>query len=392
MTLPQPSQGELLSDPLLGKTIAGRFTIKAFLGRGASGSVYLAEQEATSREIALKLLSANNLDPKAKERFSREAKITAKISHPNTVTIYDFGQDGDQLFIAMEYLSGMPLAERIKQGPLTPSDAVHISQQILASLEDAQQHGIVHRDVKPENIFLAQRGAQEVVKVLDFGIAKTQKGTASSLTTEGTTYGTPAYMSPEQVRGEELDARSDLYSVGVVMYEMLCGKRPFEGKSSMDIASKHLHETMPSLVSQRPELREALPLIKIIERATAKKPSARFSSASEMRQALLGALAPQGSAPIPAKNPFIALLALAAILLVGAIAHRMIRSSPASVFVVSSVASEVKINNQSMGKTPTKKEDLVSAQVIQVESDKLRFDVGLTPGVTLVVLPPAEVK
>jgi eukaryotic-like serine/threonine-protein kinase len=388
MSLSHPSQGELITDPFLGKTIAGRFTIKAFLGRGASGSVYLADQEATGREIALKLLSVNSLDPKARERFAREAKIAAKISHPNTVTVYDFGQDGEQLFIAMEYLSGQPLSEKLKQGPLTSSETIHIAQQILSSLEDAQQHGIVHRDVKPENIFLAKRGPQEIVKVLDFGIAKTRQG-GSGLTTEGTTYGTPAYMSPEQVCGEELDGRSDLYSLGVVMYEMLCGKRPFVGNSSMEIASKHIHEPLPPLFSQKPELREVPSLVKIVERATAKKAGSRFANAKEMSQALSQVFS---SAPAPTEKPLFLALGISVALFLGAVGYRVTRVPSASVLLISSGVVPVTLGGQDVGTTPTKREGLRSSEVIQIDSGPLRFEVGLQPGTTLIVLPSAEAK
>lgn len=389
MALPPPSPGELLSDPLLGKTIAGRFTIKAFLGQGASGKVYLADQHTTGREIALKLLSLEkNVEPKAQERFAREARIAARLSHPNTITVYDSGQDGELHFIAMEYLSGQPLSLRIKEGPLSPQAAIQITLQILASLEDAHQQGIVHRDLKPENIFLSRRGTQETVKVLDFGIAKARR--ESGLTTEGTTYGTPHYMSPEQCCNEELDGRADLYSVGVILYEMLCGERPFQGNSSMEIASKQLNVAPPSLFKKRASLRGARALVQVVERAMSKNKEKRFANAKEMSQALHAAQAQLYQASKPAPLSAWIALGVASLGFLAVLGLRLLSSPSAALRVTAPSGTTVRINGQAPNATPLQQEGLTAGSTIEVEllttSGTQKMSLSLTPGLNTLTL------
>lgn len=284
-------------DPLLGATIAGRYVIRSRLGQGAHGRVYLADQRGTERVVALKLLQpTQDLAPKSRERFEREARLAARLSHPGLVTIFDSGlgtitrQDGvsagERYFIAMERLAGESLGARLARGPLPAAQVRALAEQILAALQEAHGAGVIHRDLKPENIFLVP-GADgiERVKVLDFGVAKDQSGPSTPLTTDGVSYGTIEYMSPEQIRGDTVDGRADLYALGVILYEALCGERPFSGSRNVEIASQHLSAAPPALQGRMPGLRDH-GLAGVIGRALVKDPRKRFASAAEMRAAL----------------------------------------------------------------------------------------------------------
>ena len=221
---------------MIGRLFAGRYHIDARLGQGGFGSVYRAEQEGLSRHVALKVIRR---DLAAREemilRFQREMKATARIEHPNTVRLYDFGQTEDgALYLAMELLQGRTLTEALTQdGPMPPERVAHVGAQIAEALWAAHSEGVIHRDLKPDNVMLLERyGRQDQVKVLDFGIARLTHGTADgpSLTTTGAIMGTPSYMSPEQITGQPVDAASDLYALGVVLYRLICGKLPFAGQ------------------------------------------------------------------------------------------------------------------------------------------------------------------
>jgi serine/threonine protein kinase len=232
---------------LVGREIGGRFRILAKLGEGGMGAVYRGEQMSLKRRVAIKLLHPElSADPSLVRRFNAEAELVAKLSHPNTVNIYDFGQDRDgTLFIAMEFLEGRSLRQVVgAEGPLPPLRALHIAGQIAASIADAHRHGIVHRDLKPDNVMLIERGREkDVVRVLDFGIAKLrdeQKQTVNPMTRAGDLVGTPQYMAPEQIRGESVDGRADVYALGAILYETITGRLVFDGPSLMAILSRHL--------------------------------------------------------------------------------------------------------------------------------------------------------
>jgi serine/threonine protein kinase len=236
-------------DPLLGSTIAGKYQIDAKLGAGGMGAVYRATRLMIGDEVAIKILHSEQSDLKAAERFRREAQAAARLKHPNAVSIYDFGITSDGLqYLVMELLEGLSLRQIIKQeGSLSPFVAAEIANQVCAALDEAHQRHIVHRDIKPDNIIIKSTTAGLRVKVLDFGIAKLRDDVASHLTQTGSVMGTPHYMSPEQCLGEELDSRADIYSMGIVLYEMLCGRVPFNSPVSTAVVVQHVNQPPQSL-------------------------------------------------------------------------------------------------------------------------------------------------
>lgn len=291
--------GCIVADPkdllsLQGKLLVGRFQLIRLLGQGGYGAVFEAEQISIGRRCAVKVLAPRDLsDAKTTERFKMEAKATSRLSHPHTVTIYDFGQDNELgvLFLAMEYLEGRDLSSVMKTGELDIATSVRIIEQAAASLDDAHSHGIVHRDVKPQNIMVVPRGRDiSFVKVIDFGIAKAfgQNGIQpnTQLTMTGTIVGTPQYMSPEQVRDIEMDGRSDQYSLAICLYQMLAGRPPFLGSSPIDIATRHLTDTPLPLGVLRPDLNLPPAFEEAVLKALSKAPEDRFKTVGEFATAL----------------------------------------------------------------------------------------------------------
>ncbi|XXX77868.1 serine/threonine-protein kinase [Sorangium sp. So ce134] len=237
------------ADPLIGTIVGGRFRIVGVLGEGGMGRVYNGEQPmgTSVRKVAIKtLLSQHAKDPQVVARFMRECGTVSELEHPNTIKVYDFGQTNTgELYIAMELLTGQSLETALERGgALSPERVDRIIAQVCGSLQEAHEKGIVHRDLKPANIFLTRRaGEEDYVKVLDFGIAKRDERSAKAeqkLTQQGTVLGTPPYMSPEQFTGKELDARSDIYSLGVLTYEMLTGRLPFDADTPWAWATQHM--------------------------------------------------------------------------------------------------------------------------------------------------------
>jgi serine/threonine-protein kinase len=290
------------SSGFIGREVGGRYRILTKLGEGGMGAVYRAEQISLKRTVALKVLRPElSADAGLVRRFNTEAELAAKLNHPNTVRLYDFGQDADgSLFIAMEYLEGRSLRQLLhKEGAMTPARALAIVDQVCASLGDAHGRGIVHRDLKPDNVMLVQVGRQaEAVRVLDFGIAKLrdEQGdmTQMPMTRAGDLLGTPQYMAPEQIRGETVDARTDVYALGAMLYEMVTGRLPFEAPSLMAILGKHLTELPVPPHQRRPELAIPLELSMLILAALAKDPAARPPTMDAMaeRLAALGLVPP----------------------------------------------------------------------------------------------------
>jgi serine/threonine protein kinase len=261
----------------------GRFEIVRVLGEGAMGVVYLGEDPHIERAVAVKTIRADGDAARAAEiesRFRKEAKLTGRLQHPSIVTIYEFGRDGDIVFIAMEYVDGVPLGKWVAGHPgLTLADRVEIVRQVARALEHAHERGVVHRDVKPGNILVTKDGK---VKVADFGIGKLISGASTDLTRTGTMIGSPAYMSPEQIRGEKIDGRSDFFSLGVVLYELLTGARPFPGDSITTLVYQILHTEPRDPLSLRANLpREAR---EVFARLLAKQPERRPAHADEFIQ------------------------------------------------------------------------------------------------------------
>src|SRR5579872_1324378 len=286
----------------------GSYRLIDRLGAGGMGEVWRAEDTRLLRPVAIKILSeriAN--DPEWKARFLREARTIAQLNHPNIATIYSIEQEADKLFIAMELVEGESLAAVLSHGVLEPVEAVRIIRQVAEALAEAHDKGVVHRDVKPDNIIVGKRH----VKVLDFGIAKqiTSTTDAPTLTQAGLIVGTPFYMSPEQALGRQVDARSDLFSLGVVLYEALAGKRPFEGESVTETMMNIIMQEPPDLAAVTVVIPEAL--VEVVRRSLQKKPERRFGSAGEMVDALaridFAKLAPAPSKVSTANVPTVAL-------------------------------------------------------------------------------------
>jgi len=265
-----------LEELLPGTTLAGKYNIVEVLGRGGMGIVYKAEDSKLKRSVALKFLPPELIqDEEVRERFVLEAQTAAALSHPNICTIHEIDEEDGKSFIAMEYVEGQSLKEKIEKGPLEIDEALNISMQVAEGLEEAHKKGIIHRDIKSANIMVTDNGQ---AKVMDFGLAKV-KG-ATLLTREGTTLGTVAYMSPEQAKGKEIDNRSDIWSLGVVMYEMLSRELPFKGEREASILYSVVHEEPKPLKEIKRDL--PLELQQIINRALKKKPESRYSSVAEM--------------------------------------------------------------------------------------------------------------
>jgi serine/threonine-protein kinase len=303
-------------DPYIGRDLAGQFRILEKIGSGGMGSVYKAEQPEMRRYVAVKILHPRYLSrPDLVSRFRREARAMSHLSHPNTARVFLYGQleDGACYFV-MEYLAGRNLAQTVRaEGPMDVTRAVNIMVQVCGALEEAHRQGIVHRDLKPENVFLTtQGGIADYPKVLDFGLAKVtereMRPGSLILTQEGMVFGTPEFMSPEQARGEKLDGRSDIYSLGVIMYELLTGKLPFDAAQPMEFIQKHIKEPPIPLARRAPNRQWPPGLWEVLEKSLAKKPADRFQTANELAQALKNVLQPasvppasmQPAAPTPA--------------------------------------------------------------------------------------------
>jgi len=273
----------------------GDYEVLGVLGAGGMGSVYKVRNVISDRVEAVKLLLPNLVEHQdLKERFLREIKTSASLEHPAIASLRTAFQSGDMLLMVMEFVDGQTLDARLRKGPLTVQEAVRITASVLDALEFAHSRGVVHRDIKPANIMLATKGG---VKLLDFGIAKAT--TDKQITVAGTTMGSLYYMSPEQIRGEQVDARADLYSLGITLYELSTGKRPFGGDSGYAIMAEHLQkQPVPPL-----ELVPALPpaLSMVILRSLAKNPDDRYQSAAEFRQDLNNVLAPEEATRIVSK-------------------------------------------------------------------------------------------
>jgi serine/threonine-protein kinase len=291
---------------LVGQVVGGRYHVKRVLGEGGMGIVYEAEQQmgTATRKVALKTLHTHlSHDPSVSARFHREVGTIAQLEHPNTIKVYDFGATADgTLYIAMEFVAGKSLSQLLEESKTLPPERVlRIVRQIAGSLEEAHQQGVIHRDLKPDNVVLTQRaGEKDVVKLLDFGIAaRTESADAAreqKLTQQGMVLGTPPYMSPEQFTGKPLDARSDIYSLGVMTYEMLTGRLPFEANTPWQWATEHMtakpipFDASPVAAQIPPTMRSA------VLRALSKDKENRQASVTAFYEELAGTGAPAAAA------------------------------------------------------------------------------------------------
>ena len=285
--------GATAPDPLIGRTINERFTITGLIARGGMGKVYRAEQAPLGRKCAVKVLHPNYTgehDPEFHKRFFLEASIASKLTHPNTVTIFDYGKtDDDVYYMAMELLEGATLHRTLRDnGPLPEDRAAHIGRQICRALREAHTHGVIHRDLKPANIFLVVHGDEpDCVKVLDFGLVKNvSESRGEDITQTGLFMGSPKYMAPEQINGDRVDARTDIYSLGIILYEMMTGHVPFDRANSVNILMAHVNEAVPPMRTTNPTVDVSPEMEAAILRCLEKDMEKRFSSMDELLQSL----------------------------------------------------------------------------------------------------------
>ena len=275
-------------DPLVGRVLGGHYRITALLGRGGMSRVYEAMQAPLDRPVALKVLKDDPDDPSLQKRFLLEASVTSKLTHSNTIRIFDYGADQGLLYFAMELLHGLTVSEALKrEGRFGEERTLHVARQICRSLREAHAKGLVHRDLKPSNLFLLDNET-DFVKVLDFGLVKVfaQEDLSAQLTAGGLVLGTPHYMAPEQARGKPCDQRADIYSLGIVLYQMLSGRVPYDGPSTVDVHLRHATEAVPMLRFVCPDVSPQME--SVVARCMAKKPEARFADMDEVLMALPG--------------------------------------------------------------------------------------------------------
>lgn len=270
---------------MIGSIINERYKIVEFLGGGGMSNVYLAEDSILNRKVAVKMI---HIAPHEKEemirRFEREVHNTSQLSHENIVNVIDVGENNEYFYLVMEYIEGPTLSEYIKtHGPLSIETAINFAEQILDGIQHAHEAGIVHRDIKPQNILVDRH---KTLRILDFGIAKALSETAMTQTSH--VLGTVQYLSPEQARGESTDMTTDIYSIGIVLYEMLVGEPPFTGETAVSIAIKHIQDAMPNATDQRPEIPQALS--NVILKATEKNRNDRYQDTESMKRDLSSVL------------------------------------------------------------------------------------------------------
>lgn len=278
-------------DPLIGEVLDGRYEIIRLIARGGMGRIYSAEQSALGRRVALKIMDlgySEDLDPDFQKRFFLEASTCAQLSHPNTIRVFDYGADGEICYIAMELIEGRTLLQAIHDAaPFPATRVMHIARQICGSLSEAHRKGIIHRDLKPSNVLLTQHGEEtDFAKVLDFGLVKLLREDAQEITRSGLFLGSPNYMSPEQIRATNVDQRSDLYSLGVILFMALTGRAPFKRNTSINVLLAQLEELPPMLSEVAPKTDASPALQWVVMNCLEKNANERFGSVDELNKAL----------------------------------------------------------------------------------------------------------
>ena len=329
-------------------SVVGGFRIDSFIGQGAMGAVYLAE-DSSGQRVALKLLVPElGEDERFRRRFLRESEVIAELDHPNIVRVVRTGTDGDRLYLAMGYVEGPDLRELLRrEGRLEPTAALDLLEQVAAALDAAHARGVVHRDIKPGNILIGDSADGRHAYVCDFGLAK-HMSSPGSLTGSRGFVGTIDYVSPEQIEGGEIDGRSDVYSLGCLLFECLAGVRPFDRDSELAVVFAHLNEPPPRLSPLRPDLPDALD--DVVVRALAKAPDDRFDTCEELVRSARAALAGKRLPGRRARRRFV-LAALVALVLAGAAVLGTVllsRGSPAPTIVN---VSQSKIGGVPLGLT-----------------------------------------
>lgn len=276
-----------LQTNLVGKTIDYKYQVESILGEGGMAIVYKCFHKQMERTVVIKVMQGWLLASKnSLERFEREYKITARLNHPNIVSIYDVGfLNGNEPYIVMEFIKGEALADKISRSEQLPLVTVaNIAVQICRGLQEAHSQGIIHRDLKPDNILLQEKSDRpDWVKIVDFGISHFAAGESKRLTKTGRMVGTPEYISPEQLRDQPIDARTDLYALGIILYEMLAGIVPFTAETAEAVLMKHLLNDVPSLTEHRDDIADDSPFGRIVHKLLQKNPDDRYETATEVR-------------------------------------------------------------------------------------------------------------
>ncbi len=363
MSAPSPSPDEGVS---IGTVLDGRYRIDAVLGSGGMGRVYRGEHTGIGRAVAIKVLHAGlNRNREAAARFQREALASGRLDHPNIVGVSDFGVlDDGACFLVMEALEGESLGERLQREHRIPwREALAIMRGVLSGLRHAHERGVVHRDIKPDNVFLAHKDGDPVVKILDFGIAKLIAGTADdpAATRAGLTVGTPAYLSPEQAVGGEIKPASDIYSASILLFEMLTGRAPFEDKDPLAMLGAHVSRPPPTLLEIAPDLDLPSGIEDMVQRGLSKMAAERISSAGDYLawvDAIIQGATAMGSAPVAVQTPTISPFAA-----VGTAAPSLVMPQAQASFLGTPIPGAMSLGSL----TPTPVPSVTDSQPIQAD-------------------------
>ncbi len=380
-------------DPLIGRTFGSKYTLVEKLGSGGMGGVYKAEQALMNRFVAIKILrSTFHGDETQMRRFQQEARTLSQLSHPNAVTVFDFGVEEGFPYLVMEYIEGKTLKSIVREEKRLPLDRIKgILRQSSAALSEAHRLGIVHRDIKPDNIMLrTHHDGSDWVKVLDFGVAKSVIGNDPNLTQAGVLVGTPQYMSPEQCRGKELDARADIFSLGVVLYEMLTGEVPFQAPSVLELLMKVMNSEAESIRKFKPMLTIPPAIDAVVLRSLAKDPEERYQTIADFYSSFESALprvpGGQGGEPAgPLSKKAILIILISAILVAAVLYPVMNKLAERNQSARQAAAEKRAVDAAKLAEAEKKKAEeeaarfradaaIKDAQAWQAEQERLKFE------------------